>query len=258
MHLSGLSLSGDFASCLAADFLVLEDLQLEDCAYDFRRLASRSLRKLFMDRCDSRHSANDVLAIAAPRLASLHINGYPPPVTAEGGMPSLVAASLTGPAGELGFLRSLHCTRSLNLTEFSMAALLGDEGHEGGFPVFYNLRTLVLVGCNVGVGCQVVRCFLRNAPALETLTLRHCVFFGGPRSKKRKARSGDKTPSAADRCSRPAYECRNLKSIEVEFCEGLPVDELVRALADIPKEVVQPIESSVQGGEWRKVRISFR
>ena len=46
-------------------------------------------------------------------------------------------------------------------------------------------------------------------------------------------------------------------SIEVEFGEGDAVAELVRALADISKEVVQPIDSSVQDGK-RKIRISFR
>ena len=126
--------------------------------------------------------------------------------------------------------------------------------------MFHNLRALVLDGCDVGVGCQVLRRFLRNAPALEALTLCSCAFPGGSssrRSKKRKASSGEETPSAADPCSPTAYECRNLKSIEVEFGEGDAVAELVRALADISKEVVQPIDSSVQDGK-RKIRISFR
>ena len=126
--------------------------------------------------------------------------------------------------------------------------------------MFHNLRALVLDGCDVGVGCQVLRRFLRNAPALEALTLCSCAFPGGSssrRSKKRKASSGEETPSAADPCSPTAYECRNLKSIELEFCEGHAVaGELARALADISKEVVRPVESSVQDGK-RKVIISF-
>ena len=178
-------------------------------------------------------------------------------------MPDLVEASLAGRAGELGVLRSLRHSRSLNLSGFSTAALLiGDEDHGEGFPVFHNLRALVLDGCDVGVRCQVLRRFLRNAPALETLvlTLRDCAFPGGgsrARSKKTKARPGEEAPSAADPCSPTAYECRNLKSIELEFCEGHAVaGELARALADISKEVVRPVESSVQDGK-RKVIISF-
>ena len=100
MHLTGVCLSDDFADCLAADFLVLEDLRLEVCHYGFRRLASHSLRKLFIDRCSRECLASGVLSIAAPRIASLHINGHPPPLTAEGGMPDLVEASLAGRAGE--------------------------------------------------------------------------------------------------------------------------------------------------------------
>ncbi|CAL5031953.1 unnamed protein product [Urochloa decumbens] len=269
MRLAGLSLEDDFADCLAADFPVLEDLRLEGCDYGFRRLTSRSLRKLSIDRCFGEYNpASDALSIVSIDrcLASLRIvNCRPPPVTAAGGeMPDVVAASLTAPADELGLLRLLRYARSLELSGVSAAALLiGGEDDSGDFPVFGNLRNLVLDRCDVGVECQVLRRFLENAPCLETLALRDCAFSGGSsrsrKSRKRKARSGEKVSEFGDdRCSRmaAAYECNKLRSIEIELCEGNAVDELAHALTDISKEVVQPIESSVQD-EKRRVRISF-
>ncbi|CAL5067907.1 unnamed protein product [Urochloa decumbens] len=237
MRLAGLGLADDlFADCIAKDFPVLEDLRLEGCKYRFRRLTSQSLRKLSIDRCRRVYMPNDALAVAAPCIASLHINGDPPPVAVVGEMPGLVAASLREPTGELGFLRSLRHARSLDLTGFSATVLIGGDDTEN-FPVFGNLRTLLLYRCDVGVECQVLRRFLWNAPSLETLTLRYCSCSGGSSSsKKRKARSGERT-SSSDWCIRTAYACmKNLKSIELEFCEGHAVDELAQALVGISKE----------------------
>ncbi|CAN6270109.1 unnamed protein product [Urochloa humidicola] len=208
-----------------------------------------------MDKCRTTFLV-DELVLVAPRLAPLRIHGNrSAPVTAEGEMPlpALVTASLTDPAGDRGLLRSLCHARSLNLSGLSTAALLlGGEDTGDLFPVFSNLRTLLLDGCDVGVECQVLRRFLQNAPSLETLTLRDCAFSGGSRSKKRKAGSGEKTSSSA-------YECRSLRWIEVEFWEGHAVDELARALVDIPKEMAvqaQPMQSSDRHKE-RKVKISY-
>ncbi|CAN6275750.1 unnamed protein product [Urochloa humidicola] len=181
-------------------------------------------------------------------------------------MPALVAASLMGPTGELGLLRSLRHARSLDLSAFSAAALLLLGGGDADFPVFGNLRTLLLLGCDVGADCQVLRRFLRSAPSLETITLRYCSSPGGSRSRKRKARPGERTASDDDNddddwCSRTAHECcRNLKSIELEFYEdeGCAIDELARALVGIAKEEPRPTERSVQNWEGKcRVRISF-
>ncbi|CAN6275751.1 unnamed protein product [Urochloa humidicola] len=256
MRLAGLSLGGDFAGCLAADFPVLEDLRLEGCKYDFRRLASRSLRKLFIDdSCLREYIHNDALAIAAPRLASLRIDCFrTPPVAVVGEMlEDLVAASLETPAGDRGLLRSLRHARSLHLSRFTATApLLG--GEDDDFPVFANLRNLVLDRCDVGVECQVLRRFLRNAPGLETLKLRDCALWGGSRSRKRKT-----SASASDWshwCGPTAYECMNLKSIELQFYDDDAVDELAQALVGISKEEARPMETSVQGRR-RRVKISY-
>jgi hypothetical protein len=51
-------------------------------------------------------------------------------------------------------------------------ALLEDEPEE--FRNFHNLRTLILVECDIGGGCQVLRYVLRNVPNLERLVLQDC------------------------------------------------------------------------------------
>ncbi|TVU14419.1 hypothetical protein EJB05_37887, partial [Eragrostis curvula] len=188
VHLSGLTLSSDFVDKVTAS-PVLEELHLEDCRYEFCRLASRSLKKLFMNRCGPEYLTG-TLVLAVPRIVSLRINGRRSslPVTLEGEMPSLVTASLAHWAGDLGFLCSLHHARSLDLSGFSATALLVDDEPQDDGPVFRNLRTLVLNACDLGAEGQVLRRFLRNAPGLETLTLRDCTFAGGSGSgsKKRK------------------------------------------------------------------------
>ncbi|CAL5067905.1 unnamed protein product [Urochloa decumbens] len=223
VRLAGLALDDDFADCLAKDFPVLEDLQLEGC----------SCFRGYMP-------PNDVLAIGAPRVASLRIDCPPPapPVTVVGGMPDLVAASLRDPAGEIGLLRSLCHARRLDLTAFSTTALLlGGDDDSGDFPVFGNLRTLLMYRCDVGVGCQALRRFLRSAPSLEALTLCYCSCSGdSSRSRKRKARSGEKAFDHDYWCIRTACECMSLKSIELEFYEGRAIDELAQALVHVAKE----------------------
>ena len=49
---------------------------------------------------------------------------------------------------------------------------LEDEARE--FRKFHNLRTLTLIECDIGDGCQVLRYILENVPNLETLVLQDC------------------------------------------------------------------------------------
>ncbi|KAL6650734.1 hypothetical protein ACP70R_009659 [Stipagrostis hirtigluma subsp. patula] len=251
LHLRGVSLNGEFEGTVAAHLPALEDLRLEECDYRFGRIASRSLTRLAVDRCRRGYDV-DALALAAPRLAWLRVHGPDAPaVAAEDEMPTLVAASLThspavaGVPG--GLVSSLRAARILDLSGFSTAALLDDDDGDAAvagdrFPAFRNLRTLLLDECDVGVECQVLRGFLRNAPELETLALRYCGLSGGSRSRKRKAMS-DETPSSRRRGA-TAYECKNLKRVELEFYEDHVLSELADALGDISREVVHPIENS--------------
>ncbi|CAN6275752.1 unnamed protein product [Urochloa humidicola] len=262
LQLYGVKLKEEFAGAVAAGELpVLEDLRLEECYYSFARIASASLQNLAMYSCNAGVHIVGVLGLAAPRLATLRVHGEPEPVAAEGEMPSLLAASLEHPAGDNGLLGSVRHARKLSLYGFDAAALLDGGGEEepgggGGFPAFRNLRNLYLDECDVGVECQALRRFLRNAPGLETLALRYCGFFGGSRRRKRKARSSDKAASSGGRRVPASYACNNLKWVELKYHDDQDVSELEDALEDITKKVVHPKESSVHHGR-RMVRISY-
>ncbi|TVU14423.1 hypothetical protein EJB05_37891, partial [Eragrostis curvula] len=232
LHLSRLVLNEDFEDFVANDLPVLEDLQLEGCEHSFGRIASGSLKNLTIDSWSPRFSAH-VLVLSVPRVSTLRIDGSVLPVTSECEMASVVAASLTHQAGHL--LRFLHGATSLDLSKLSATALLDDEEAAAVFP---NLRTLLLYDCD---DVAVLRHFLQNAPKLERLTVRYGRFLGGStRSKK----------TSSDRHGRAAYECRNLKSVELEFYDDHDVFELDEALGDISREYVLPIQRSARHGKW--------
>ncbi|CAL5067916.1 unnamed protein product [Urochloa decumbens] len=276
LQLCRVKLEKEFAGAIANDLPVLEDLRLQECVYMLTRIASASLQNLDIHHCyHYGYGVGGALALAAPRLATLRIYGETPPVAVEGEMPSLVAASLEHRAGIL--LGSVSHATDLSLSYvFDTSALLGDGEEPKGFPVFRNLRNLVLDRCDIGVECQALRHFLRNSPNLETLALRYCDFFGGSRSNKRKARSSsDKAAPSGGRRVPATCACNNLKWVEfqcfdylddqdvsevdvaleeIEIAEG--IFELYDALEEIPKKVVHPIESSIHQGR-RIVRISY-
>ncbi|CAN6248722.1 unnamed protein product [Urochloa humidicola] len=249
LQLYRVTLEKEFAGVIANELPVLEDFRLEECYYSFARIASTSLQNLATYNCSACVHYVDVLALAAPRLATLRMHGNPPSVAAEGEMPSLVAASLEHPVGFVGLLDSLGHVTDLSLYGFGTSTLLGNGEKPGGFPTFHNLTNLVLDECDIGVECQALRRFLRNAPSLETLALRYCGFFGGSRRNKRKASSDDTRVPAS-------YVCKNIKSVELEYHDDQDVSELDDALEEIAKKVVYPIESSVRHGR-RTERISY-
>ncbi|CAN6275756.1 unnamed protein product [Urochloa humidicola] len=236
-------------------------MELHDCRCEFTRLASASLRNLSIEY---RNHA-DELRLTTPGVVSLRVlGGGAPPVSIldhEVPAPSVAEAALARRAGDLGVLRHLRDATTLRLSGFSTAALL-DDGEP--FPLFRNLRTLVLDGCDVGAECHVLRRFLRKAPFLETLTvrncLRNCVFYGGgapvySKSRKRKERAKRKR-SEEQQPTPVGYPCWNLKLVELEFSEDNALFELSSALRDISKQVVHPIEGSVQDGR-RTVKIKY-
>ncbi|CAL5067913.1 unnamed protein product [Urochloa decumbens] len=267
LQLYRVKLENEFSGAIANNLPVLEDLRLHVCDSRLTRIASASLQNLDILSCTASSYYVRVIALAAPRLATLRIHCNPTPVAAEGEMPSLVAATLDHwQAGAVGLLGSLSHAMDLSLHGFPTSALLGGGEEPKGFPVFRNLRNLVLYNCDIGVECQALRRILRNSPSLETLALRLCKFFGGSRSNKRKARSS----SSGGRRVPASYACNNLKWVELttyhddeldelddaleEISQG--VFELYEALKEIPKKVVHPIESSVQHGR-RTVRIAY-
>ncbi|CAO2042358.1 unnamed protein product [Urochloa humidicola] len=152
--LYGVTLQEEFAGVIAGELPVLEDLRLEDCDYSFSRISSTSLQNLSIYNCDG-----DMVALAVPCLAILHIDGDRPlPVTVEHEMPSLLVASLEHPTGDAGLFGSLRNVRNLSLYGFSTNAFLLDDGdeHGGGFPAFRDLRNLYLDECDIGVECQLL------------------------------------------------------------------------------------------------------
>ncbi|KAJ1276079.1 hypothetical protein BS78_05G186700 [Paspalum vaginatum] len=231
LHLSGLMLPREFADDVAAECPVLEDLQLRDCKHGFSRLASRSLRTLLMDGWKP-----EWMALVASRVVELRVHGrgysVPVPVTTypESEVPDLVTVALksTWPRGAMALLGSLRHARNLSLTSFPAAAFHGRD-----FPVFHDLRTLLLDGCDVGARCQVLRRFLGSCPSLETLALRNCVF--GNDSYWSKQRKKASSSSSGRRGRTAAYDCSNLKSIELEFADGTAVEGLYDTLQSISK-----------------------
>ncbi|KAJ1256709.1 hypothetical protein BS78_K330000 [Paspalum vaginatum] len=205
LHLSGLSLSSDFAKEVADEYHVLETLHLDDCRHKFTRLASRSLKEL------------SPLLPAVPNVVSLRLHG-------RGGTARV----------------NTEYARALNLSGFRFRALLGgDNEAPDGFPVFHNLRALHLHECNVGVVDQMLLRFLQNSPSLETLKVSNGALWSMAR------------PGPA------VYECKNIRSIELEFWGRCAVDELAETLVgSISKQAVQPIQTSVGDGKSR-VKISF-
>ncbi|TVU00291.1 hypothetical protein EJB05_54279, partial [Eragrostis curvula] len=231
LHLSRVRLATNFEKSLEKELPVLEELKLRKCHYAFRHLASRSLENLDVDHCCNRKALQ--LSLTAPRLASLRIDGPDnPPVI--GTMPSVVTASLsyTRWLFTVYALASLRDVRNLDLSWAHSLDMDPDQ-----LPLFRNLRALVFNECNLGAECQVLELFLQNAPSLETLKLCDCDFLGGSSTTS-------------------AYECRNLRSIDIEFYDFEDISVLSDVLDDIPKEVVHRMESSI--GQHRKITISYK
>ncbi|GJN27557.1 hypothetical protein PR202_gb15587 [Eleusine coracana subsp. coracana] len=232
LHLSGLFLTDHFMDAVTAASPFLEEVHLHNCSYMWMRLASGSLKKLFIERYCDGFGYGGPLVLALPRIASLHIDGRAPLIIFEGEMPSLVSASVTRSAcdDDLGnvVLCALRDVRSLDLTGFLAPDLLlvDDEA----MPVFRNLRTLLLDTCELGAECHALRRFLSNAPGLQTLTLRNCIFLGVSGSPGRETTSSDNYGRGQ---TTTAYYplCNNLSSIELEFEDGYDHDisELVYA-----------------------------
>ncbi|TVU14418.1 hypothetical protein EJB05_37886, partial [Eragrostis curvula] len=198
------------------------------------------------------------LVIEVPRLASMRVAGNPPSFTSACEMPYLVKASLTHPVGDHGLLWSLRDARRLDLIGFSATALLdGEPDDDDDFPMFHNLRALLLDWCELGrVGCRVLHRFLQNAPRLETLTLLHCAvssddYYCSRSAKRVKTSAGDRHEPAA-----APYPCENLWYVEVQFYDDHTVVELAKVLGHISKEMARPIEGSVLDGK-RTVKIWY-
>ncbi|KAK3142544.1 hypothetical protein QOZ80_4BG0347960 [Eleusine coracana subsp. coracana] len=250
LHLYQVVVKEDMGCFITDELPVLEDLQLVWCYHRFDRLASASLKNLVVDNGNVGFSEGATMVLAVPRVASLRISNSMRPVTSEGEMPLVVAASLTHRACVLGLLESVRGAISLDLLEVSARALPFLQGVKD--PVLPNLRTLHLYyDCDVGV----LRHFLQNAQKLERLTVRFAP--GSSRTKNNRMSKSKQKTSSDHQHGTKAYECKNVKSVGLEFDEDRDVSELNDALDDISRERVLPIESSTTLRN-RKVKFLYK
>ncbi|KAK1665713.1 hypothetical protein QYE76_053872 [Lolium multiflorum] len=233
LHLSGLTLAEKFAEELRSEFTVLEDLELVNCECHYRfghHIASRSLKRLHIRGSYNYNCMNTLGSLAVPALVSLNLDKVPLPAI-EGELQFLDVASVTEPnmyAEEYRnhVLKSLRNAKVLQLRSFTTMGLL--EGEPEEFREFHNLRTLILIECNIGDRCQVLWYVLQNVPNLETLVLQDCEI------------SGHCCGESASSCRGTAFRgCKNLKSIQVKYKDHHVPHVLVAVLTQIAKDVVK-------------------
>ncbi|CAM0943698.1 unnamed protein product [Alopecurus aequalis] len=237
LHLSGLTLSKTFVEELKSQCPVLEDLSLLDCEYDYKfqgRIASSSLKRLHIQGLHgSYNSVRFLEALAVPALVSLNLDRtskmscsplqwHPSHIQ----MSTMAAIDHYGRADHGYFLKSVCNSRVLELRSFTTTGLL-EDGSEN-FRQFHNLRTLILIECEIGDRCQVLRYVLENVSSLERLVVQNCKTSGFCRGE-----------SASSWCGTPFQGCKNLKSIQVKYKDHDVPRVLVDVLTQIAKDVLQ-------------------
>ncbi|KAK1665712.1 hypothetical protein QYE76_053871 [Lolium multiflorum] len=244
LHLYGLTLSGKFAEELGSECPVLEDLKLVNCEHD-HPIASLTLKMLHIEgRYDSnRYTSFGLLdPLAVPALVSLNLHMVCLP-NSEDEFQSLAVASITYPCyyANNRFLKSLRKASVLELRSFTTTGLLEDEPQE--FRQFHNLRTLILIECDIGDGCQVLRYVLENVPNLKRLVLKDCKTSGRYRGE-----------SATSFSAGTAFHgCDKLKYIQIKYKGDDVPHVLVAALTQIAKDVIcRTKRSSVGWLDWMR------
>ncbi|KAM0842720.1 hypothetical protein ACQ4PT_058172 [Festuca glaucescens] len=221
-------LDNQFGRLLFSGCPVLEDLDLSMCSNNFREFKSRTLRKLAIDRCVN--LTGDPVVIAAPRAAYLRLS-IPPDCYSSGvsmrETASLVKASVDvlcrGETFSLihqrRILGSLCNVKNLELWGFQRRAMLVEESAE--FPIFANLQTLLLDRCfldkcNLSDKLEALGSFVQNAPCLEKLTLKCCMFEAEMETEEEQAARETITLQRQDQNN---YRFPKLKFVEVMYEE---------------------------------------
>lgn len=228
LHLNGITLDKTFAQQLRSSCPVLDDLELKECRLDGdAEISSCTLKNLRIEDCTT--SNPSALTIRAPSLTCLQLFitafGQNWHAIAADEMPLLVKATICLKASTAilpcKLLFSLIYVRDLELTGFRTLA----NFHMGSdtFPVFHNVRTLLLDKCDLSDNCDILGCFLNNAPGLEQLTLQHCKL---PEDPKKSKGGGDVELTSLECQDTPSFQCPSLKSTEIKYREDDDVQKM--------------------------------
>ncbi|KAL6652722.1 hypothetical protein ACP70R_011647 [Stipagrostis hirtigluma subsp. patula] len=96
------------------------------------------------------------------------------------------------------------------------------------FPIFENLRTLLIDKCDLSDNFQMLHVFLKNSPVLQEVTVRHCKLSSGSTGDGGMAKQ-DMVPFQFQNLVNPQF--RKLKSIIV-YEDGDDICQLVNVLLD--------------------------
>ncbi|CAM0904541.1 unnamed protein product [Alopecurus aequalis] len=188
LHLSGITLDRTFTRHLRSNCPVLDDLELKRCRlHDDVEISSCTLKNLTIEDCTT--SNPSALTIEAPSLAYLRLvitaldRNWQAVQVNE--MPLLIKATICLKASTAmlacKLLFSLIHVKDLEMTGLRTLANL--HIGSGTFPVFHNVRTLLLDKCDLSDNCDILGSFLNNAPCLEKLTLQHCKVLRKPKQE---------------------------------------------------------------------------
>ncbi|KAK1683299.1 hypothetical protein QYE76_044147 [Lolium multiflorum] len=236
LHLTGITLERTFARQLpCSSYPVLEDLELKRCKLDDdAEIASCTLKNLTIEDCTT--SNPSALTIKAPSLTYLQLF-----ITAFGQnwhavtvdeMPFLVKATIhlkhSTAILPCKLLYSLIYVRDLELT--GLRTLDNLHIGSGTFPVFHNLRSLLLDKCDLSDNCDILGSFLNNAPCLEKLTLQLCEL---PEGSNKSKGGGNVEKTSLEYQDTASFQCPSLKWTEIKYREDDDVQRLFNLILGV-------------------------
>ncbi|CAN6180452.1 unnamed protein product [Urochloa humidicola] len=218
-------LGSHFVRLLCSACPVMEDLKLEHCEFSGNSsqvITSHTLKKLQLEFCVN--STGYSLVITAPSLAYLYLfNGFYEAGISVCKMDSLVRAKIYvteygsfSQQTERELLCSLYNVTSLKLVGFEAEVMLNEESDK--FPIFHNMQTLVLHSCflddyELYDKLEALGSILQNAPCLEKLVLKYCMFISHSDSEWELGRKN----ISLHRQHGKIFQCQKLKWIEVIY-----------------------------------------
>ncbi|XBI50605.1 hypothetical protein VPH35_113988 [Triticum aestivum] len=274
LRLVGVHILTGFVEDLGRHCPTIRELHAERCYMRMDVLASPTLRRLTV--VDRRHHCRTAVAprLVAPCLASLcleivydgEVHGN---VARAGAATPKLLTVLTEASVRLkevdrhrpnhqgreqrklkffksmaGFIALMPNVVNLHLQGFTTMALLEKESQE--FPMLYNLRSLLLEKCDVGMSFQALASILRNTPNLEKLALDLCMFAAPPIVKRWKEMA-----SSESHCATPVAPVgcwgKKLRTVEIKR-RSQDWQHMAKVLSEISKGMLP--------AQWRQVKTS--